>query len=247
MPQWWNAELQLDTPGTCAVILVGLLPCTTNFWGSSSPMSFLGGNSAPLISIETTLWGQLRIYHHMGARDGKTHSIYSKRASLIAQLVKGRVGKIPWRRDRLPIPVFLGIPCGSAGKESACNVGDLGLIPGLGRSPGEGKGYPLQCSDLENYIFHEVAKSWTWLSDLKKKKTKTQRCLRKQLGSHMKIGSTERRISWDSPCGPVAKIPCSLCRGHRFDPWSGNWIPHAATKSLHAAMKNQRSHTTGHK
>ena len=42
----------------------------------------------------------------------------------------------------------LCFPCGSAGKESACNVGDLGLIPGLGRSPGEGKGYPLQYSGL---------------------------------------------------------------------------------------------------
>ena len=41
-------------------------------------------------------------------------------------------------------------PCGSAGKESACNAGDLGLIPGLGRSPGEGIGYPLQYSGLEN-------------------------------------------------------------------------------------------------
>ena len=51
------------------------------------------------------------------------------------------VGKIPWRRDRLPTPVFLGFPDGSAGKESACNVGDLGSIPGLGRSPGEGNGY----------------------------------------------------------------------------------------------------------
>ena len=40
--------------------------------------------------------------------------------------------------------------CGSDGKESACNVGDLGLIPGLGRSPGEGNGYPLQYSGLEN-------------------------------------------------------------------------------------------------
>ena len=54
------------------------------------------------------------------------------------------------RRDRLPTPVSLGVPCGSAGKESACNAGDLGLIPGLGRSPGEGKGYPLQYSGLEN-------------------------------------------------------------------------------------------------
>ena len=59
-------------------------------------------------------------------------------------------------------------PCGSAGKESACNEGDLGLIPGLGRSPGEGKGYPLQESSLENSmdcIVHGVAKSWAQLSD----------------------------------------------------------------------------------
>ena len=60
------------------------------------------------------------------------------------------VGKIRWRRDRLPTPVFLVFPCGSAGKESTCNVGDLSSIPGLGRSPGEGKGYPLQYSGLEN-------------------------------------------------------------------------------------------------
>ena len=44
----------------------------------------------------------------------------------------------------------LGFPCASAGKESACCVGDLSLIPGLGRSPGEGKGYLLQYFDLEN-------------------------------------------------------------------------------------------------
>ena len=61
-----------------------------------------------------------------------------------------------------------GFPSGSAGKESACNVGDLGWIPGLGRSPGEEKGYPLQYSDLENSmdcIVHGVTKSWTWLSN----------------------------------------------------------------------------------
>ena len=45
---------------------------------------------------------------------------------------------------------FLGLPCGSDGKGSACNAGDLGSIPGLGRSPGEGNGYPLQFSCLEN-------------------------------------------------------------------------------------------------
>ena len=60
------------------------------------------------------------------------------------------VGKILWSRDRLPTPIFLSYLCGSAGKESTCNTGDLGLIPGLGRSPGEGKGYPLQYSSLEN-------------------------------------------------------------------------------------------------
>ena len=45
---------------------------------------------------------------------------------------------------------IMGFPCGSAGKESICNVGDLGLIPGLERSPGEGKGYLFQYSGLEN-------------------------------------------------------------------------------------------------
>ena len=58
-------------------------------------------------------------------------------------------------------------PGGSAGKESTCNVVDLGLIPGLGRYPGEGKGYPLQYSGLENpmdCIVHGITKSWTRLS-----------------------------------------------------------------------------------
>ena len=59
-------------------------------------------------------------------------------------------------------------PCGSAGKESACNAGDLNSIPELGRFPGEGKGYLLQFSGLENSmhcIVHGVAKSWTRRSD----------------------------------------------------------------------------------
>ena len=95
--------------------------------------------------------------------------------TLIAQLVKNLPAmqgtsvpflgwKIPWRRDKLPTPVFLGFSGGSAGKESACNAGNLGLIPGLGRFPGEGKGYPLQYSGLKNSmdcIVHGVAKNWT--------------------------------------------------------------------------------------
>ena len=68
----------------------------------------------------------------------------------------------------LPTPVFLGFPCNSAGKKSTCNAGDLGSIPGLGRSPGEGKGYPPQSSGLENSmdcIVHGVTKSQIRLSD----------------------------------------------------------------------------------
>ena len=59
-------------------------------------------------------------------------------------------------------------PCGSAGEESVCNERDLGLIPGMGWSPGEGKGYPLQYSGLENSMdctVHGVANSQTQLSD----------------------------------------------------------------------------------
>ena len=84
------------------------------------------------------------------------------RASLVAQLVKNPAAMkespvrflgwevppqgtsfYPCRRDSLPTPVFLGFLGSSDGKESTCNAGDLGWIPGLGRSPGEGKGYPL--------------------------------------------------------------------------------------------------------
>ena len=63
---------------------------------------------------------------------------------------------------------LLGFPGGTAGKESASSEGDLGSVPELGRSPEEGKGYPLQYSGLENSIdciVHGVAKSWTRLSD----------------------------------------------------------------------------------
>ena len=104
--------------------------------------------------------------------------------SLVAQLVKNlpimqetHVGFLgwedPWRRNRLPTPVFLDFLGGSDGKESACNVGDLDSILGLGRSPGGGHGNPLQYSCLENPMdrgagwatVQGVAKSWTRVSD----------------------------------------------------------------------------------
>ena len=63
----------------------------------------------------------------------------------------------------------MALPGGSGGKESACHAGDLGSIPGLGTLPGEGNGYPIQYSCLENSInrgawpakVHGVTKSWT--------------------------------------------------------------------------------------
>ena len=83
------------------------------------------------------------------------------RSPLVAQLVKihlkckrpwfnSWVGKIPWRRDRLPTPVFMVFPGGLDSKESASNARDLGSIPGLGRFLGGGHGNPLQYSCLKN-------------------------------------------------------------------------------------------------
>ena len=71
-------------------------------------------------------------------------------------------------KSRTRLSNFRGFPHSLVGKESTCNAGDPGLIPDSGRSPGEGKGYPLQYSGLENSmdrIVHGVAKSWTRTSD----------------------------------------------------------------------------------
>ena len=84
-------------------------------------------------------------------------------ASLIAQLVKNPPAmqetpvqflgqEDPLEKGQATHSSIPGIPLGSAGKESTCNVGDLGSIPGLERSAGEGNGYPLQYSRLENYM-----------------------------------------------------------------------------------------------
>ena len=99
---------------------------------------------------------------------GQLHALW---ASLIAQLVKNPPAMqetlVRFLGQEDPIrntPVFLGFSCGSTGKESTCNVGDQGSIPGLVRSPGEGKVYPIQYSGLENsmdYMVHGVAESDT--------------------------------------------------------------------------------------
>ena len=94
-----------------------------------------GSSAHGIFQARLLEWGAITFY-----------SCFIARASLITQLVRNLpamqetqfnswIRKIPWRRDRLPTPVF-----GSAGKDSACNAGDQGSIPGLGRSPGEGNG-----------------------------------------------------------------------------------------------------------
>ena len=103
-----------------------------------------------------------------GSSDGKKVYLQCRRPQLDSW-----VGKISWRRDRLPIPVFLGISGGSACKESACNAGDLGSVPGLRRSPGVGNDNLLQYYCVENSMgrgawqatVHGVVKSQTRLND----------------------------------------------------------------------------------
>ena len=110
------------------------------------------------------------------------------------------VVKIHWRRDRLPIPVFLGFLCGSAGKESACNVGDLGLIPGLGRSPGEVfKGYAFQYSGLENSMDCKESDMTEWISLTK---------------------PSLKDVHWGFLGGTSDKEPACQCRRHEMQVWS---------------------------
>ena len=128
-----------------------------------------------------------------------------------------------WRRDRLPTPVFLGFPCDSVGKESTCSVGDLGSIPGLGRSPGDGNGYPLQYSGLENSmdcIVHGVARSRTQLTDFhfcfscNRGISPAQDCLKNKgpllslITENNRDGSTWSK--YDFVMRPLAPLPCDF-------------------------------------
>ena len=128
-------------------------------------------NLKKYIQSAAIFWSEhLAHWHLKQLLIGFRHSSVGKESACTAgdPLFDSLVRKIPWRRDRLPTGVFLGFPGGSAGKETTCNAGDLGSIAGLGRTPGEGKGYSLQYSGLENSmdcIAHGVTKSRTRLSD----------------------------------------------------------------------------------
>ena len=131
------------------------------------------------------------------------------------------VRKIHWRRDRLPTPVFFGFPGGSAGKESLCNDGDLGSTPVLGRSPGEGIGYPLQYSwaslvaqlvknlpeTRETLVLALYLSGQTWGTSLSFHffyKTSSQSYRKEQISSHRAVPSESSPVL----CGHVG---WSLC------------------------------------
>ena len=91
----------------------------------------------------------------------KIYHILRGREQLVLELQLSRLKS----HDYINWAFMMGFPGGSAGKESACNARDLSLIPGLGRSPGEGNGYPLQYSGLEKSMDYTVKKSQAQLSE----------------------------------------------------------------------------------
>ena len=110
------------------------------------------------------IWKRMYYHDSMWPNSQLTHEYLFSSRSYWLSIFQPAGEKFPFYEIR----IYLSFPCGSAGKESACNVGDLDLIHGLGRSLGEGKGYPLQDYGLENSmdcIVHGVSKSCTWLSD----------------------------------------------------------------------------------
>ena len=118
-----------------------------------------------------------------------TLSLWQPPASLAYSFRRSSRGKqsfIPLWIHRA-LQMYLGFPDRSVGKESSCNAGDLGSIPGLGRSPGEGKHCPFQYSGLENSrdsIGHGLATSRTWLSNFH---FTLQTYLEKKIATHSNI------------------------------------------------------------
>ena len=118
---------------------------------------------------------------HIKGREWAAHGVslglfLMKRVPKLSRNFWASVENLPSSDGLLSLKTFCkGFPSRwLSSKESASNSEDLGLIPGLGRSPGEGNGNPLQCSCLENPMdrgawratVHRVAKSWTWLKRL---------------------------------------------------------------------------------
>ena len=93
--------------------------------------------------IYMNVYTHTHIYKYMASLASLVPQLVKNPPAMQEMLVEFLGRNIPWRRDRLPTPVFIGLPSGSAGKESACNVGDLGSVPGLGRSLEGGLGNPL--------------------------------------------------------------------------------------------------------
>ena len=126
------------------------------------------GDSTPERTHLTSLWRSVGLAYRR-IRECRKQSLLLKGTWKITHCRKLSWETIIWNgpgSDHLLI--LERLPDSLVGKESACNAGDQDLIPGLGRSPGEGKGNPLQYSGLENSmdcIVHGVAKSWTQLSD----------------------------------------------------------------------------------
>ena len=113
-----------------------------------------------------------KIVHLRGALEKKWEKFLKAQRAVLFGLVRRDLQKNVLSQKLLHCKILwsrlTSFPCGSAGKESVCSVGDLGLIPGLGRSPREGNSYPLQYSGLKNStgcIVPGIAKSQTRLSD----------------------------------------------------------------------------------
>ena len=152
-------------------------------------------------------------------------------ASLVVQLVKylpamqetpfsSWVRNICWRRDRLPTPIFLGFPGGSAGKESAYSVGDLASTPGLGRSPWrrEWLSIPLFWpGEFHGLYINRVTKSWTRLSDFHLGSPRGDRC-------SLRVASLDRLTEGiptepRSFSFPLWEVQTQETLAHRRSPW----------------------------
>ena len=120
---------------------------------------------------------------------------------------------------------YKGFSCGSAGKESACNVGDLGSIPGLGRSPGEGKGYPLQNPGLENSmdsIVQGVTKiqiDWVTFTFIECHFSKNVKIKTTQIAA--KETETQKITFWG---GPIYLGKQLVCNWHSNQNYRNNYI-----------------------